>query len=330
MKIFPKNKTEVSFNEFDFSKRFKQYDFGHKKERLYIHWDITSKCNFNCSYCYAKRDYQPKNEWGKLDSWNRQKLVLKSLDLAELPIFLGILGGEPTLHPNFFNLIDECNKIIQKNKNSRLYITTNGSTNVYKDMVYKPNNYFLWSIHLEHEKNYGENFKKVFDNIKICIDKGFKNRVNFLMLPDEKYFPKIHFIFNELSKLNVEIHPHFLYFDPCEKTSLFNYSEKFYEEFKYMKELEGYFTFENDTQFVKLNDFQIFHNKLNSFTGWDCYNNNYEINWNGDVVNLCKRQKESLITNPWFFKNIKKIEPFKCPYKECNCDGLLKVLKVKN
>ena len=63
--------------------------------------------------------------------------------------------------------------------------------------------------------------------------------------------------------------------------------------------------------------------------GIDAEYNNYEISWRGDVVNICKKQKVNIKDNLFFFKNIKKIDYMICPYKECNCDGLLKIYKER-
>lgn len=308
----------------------KQYDFEHKKDRLYIHWDILSKCNFDCSYCYAKRYYTPNNEWGLIDSYINQELVLKALNLAELPIFLGLLGGEPTIHPRFLDLYEKTVKLIQKHPDSRLYITTNGSTSIFSKIPYYDNVFFLFSIHIEFKHLYGKNYEKVINNIKLMSSRGFKTRVNFLLLPEKKYWGEIWNIYNQLKQIpNISIHPHFLYNDPCELTSLFDYNPEFYEEFKIFAEEPGYFVYESDSEHIKLNDYQIFKNHLNQFKGFKCYNNNYEISWCGDVVNICKKQKVNIKDNLFFFKNIKKIDYMICPYKECNCDGLLKIYKER-
>ena len=325
MRITP-NKPLVDFKE-DL-KFIKEYDYEHLKERLYIHWDLLTKCNFNCSYCYAKRQY--KENWNKSVTFNKQKFIIECISKSKLPVFLGLLGGEPTLDPNFlviYELIQH--QITPKNKDNRLYITTNGSTNVFKNLKYYPNTYILWSCHFEFKEKYGNNFEKFLNNIKICIDKGFKNRVNFLLNPERKCWDDTLYIFNELKKLNVEIHPHFLYNDPCEKTSLFDYDKEFYEYFKSLDEVHGNFIFETKDGYVKLNDYTIFKNKLNRFKGWKCYNNNYEISYDGKVTNICKYFQKDLLKDPLFFKKITEIEPMICPYEECNCDGLLKVLKEK-
>ena len=57
------------------------------------------------------------------------------------------------------------------------------------------------------------------------------------MLPETKYWSDIHKVYEKLKSYKiVEVHPHFLYYDPCDKTSLFNYSSDFYNEFRYMNE----------------------------------------------------------------------------------------------
>ena len=38
----------------------KQSGLDHMTQRLYIHWDITNKCEYKCSYCYARKEYKDK------------------------------------------------------------------------------------------------------------------------------------------------------------------------------------------------------------------------------------------------------------------------------
>ena len=327
MRITP-NKPLIDFNEkLEF---IKEYDYDHLIDRLYIHWDLLTKCNFDCSYCHAKRQYQKLNQWNDIDIFERQLLIIKALSISTLPVFLGLQGGEPTIHPRFFeiyNLIQD--QILTKNENNRLYITTNGSTNVFKDLNFNKKVFILWSCHFEFKHKYGNNFEKFIDNIKICVDKGFKNRVNFLLNPDPKYWEDTLYIFNELKDLNIELHPHFLYNDICENSYLYEYPKEFYEYFKDFNKVNGNYVFETKDNYVKINDFLIFKHKLNNFKNWKCYHNNYEISYNGKISNLCKYKQVDIKENPLFFKKITKIEPFICPYNECNCDGLLKTYKEK-
>lgn len=305
----------------------KEFDFEHLRDRLYIHWDLLTKCNFHCSYCYSIKDYIENNAWNKIDNFQNQKLIIDAISLSKYPVFLGLLGGEPTLHPRFLEILDLIKeKILPKNKDNRLYITTNGSTNIFKKIKYIHNTFILWSIHLEYKGHYGKNFDKVFDNIKMMRDKGFKNRVNFMLIPDSKYYNDLHFIYNKLKELNVQIHPHFLYKNQLENTELYDYPESFFDEFSEFKDVKGNFIFETENGYYNLNDYYIFKNHLNCFKGWKCYNNNFEISYNGIVQNLCQKNEINILENPLYFRQI-KLDFMICPYKECVCDGLLKVYK---
>lgn len=301
---------------------YKEYDLKHVKDRLYVHWDITTKCQFKCSYCYAIRQYG--ENWDKNDKFTNQLLVINALAKAKLPVFLGLLGGEPTLNPYFFKLIDQIKEKVLTKDLSRLYITTNGLSNKITKIEYNSKIRLLWSFHLE----YSQCFERIFKHLETCIDKGFKNRVNLLLLPDPKYYPLIKETFNRLSKLNCEVHPHFLYNGENEETTLYDYNNDFFTELKVLDNTTKNFVFENETGKHYFNDYEIFRKKLNCFKGWSCYNNNYEISYDGKVNNICKKQISDLKKNPLFFYKINEIKPFICPYQQCDCDGLLKILKI--
>lgn len=75
-------------------------------ELITITWAITTRCNYNCHYCYAKYDYH--NESFDM----KDSLVSTTLHkLKELSNFnkirLIILGGEPTLYKGLSSLCEE-------------------------------------------------------------------------------------------------------------------------------------------------------------------------------------------------------------------------------
>lgn len=281
------NKPEVQYSpDLKFIKEYEEY---HVPNRLYVHWDITTNCNFDCSYCYAKREYG--NDWHKTDEFRNQELVIKALKMRKYPLFLGFLGGEPTLHPRFLELLDLAHHELITGELDRLYVTTNGSTNLISKIPEYDKMYMLWSVHLEHKDKYGKNFSKLFNNIKISINKKFINRVNILLIPDEKYYDDYSFIFSTLKKLNVQIHPHFLYDNENDKRKLYQYSGEFFDILKILDDTPKNYIFETDNKYVRLNDFDIFKYKLNSFKNWNCYNNNFEINYIGEVQSLCQRER---------------------------------------
>lgn len=61
---------------------------------------ITNKCGFGCEYCY--QNSLPKEPHGRK---NLVKRTLQSLD--HIPYQIAIGGGEPTLHPNFLEILQE-------------------------------------------------------------------------------------------------------------------------------------------------------------------------------------------------------------------------------
>tara|TARA_E500000318_G_scaffold52835_1_gene49227 strand:- start:2941 stop:3909 length:969 start_codon:yes stop_codon:yes gene_type:complete len=309
----------------------KQYDVKHKIQRLYVHWDVSTQCNFKCTYCYAMKDYG--DEWGKIDDWKKQKHVIKSLGRARLPVFLGLLGGEPTIHPHYPELIDKCLEVVKKHPDGRLYITTNGSSksSIFQNHRYDDRLYFLFSFHSEYEFKYKKGFEILLKNIDIAVNRGFKVKVNVMLHYNKKLWQKTHDFVDQLEKYGdrINIHPHFLYADG-DVHKLQDYGNDFYKEFERFKDYPDYFTFENENGNKKMyNDYNIFENEFTNFKDWDCWNNNYEISYTGVVHRVCFEERSDLLKDPFFFRNIGKICPVSCPHTSCNCDGLLKIYKEK-
>lgn len=299
----------------------KEYDDGHVLNRLYVYWDISTQCNFNCDYCYASAKYKPINEWGKIDSWTRQKLVLKALSFSKYPLFFGFHGGEPSLHPRLGELIHEALKIL-KDPLSQLYIVTNGyylNPDIFgfpKDKVR-----ILFSYH--PYKKYSERF---ISNVKKVFDYGYKTKVNVLLVPE--FADDLKKIFRECSF--VKTHPHFIYDANGNHIEILRkYNNNFYKEFDFLKKSRCYYTFEDEQgNKTKISDLELFKNDLNHFKGWRCWNNNYEILWNGKCRKLCGNEQIDLTRNPFFFRNL-AITPMICPFPNCLSDGVLKCLKEK-
>lgn len=329
MIILKSHKPEISYSpnlEFNC-----EYDENHYLDRLYIYWDITTKCNFKCSYCYARPQYKNISDNIHL---SEKFLVIDAISKTTHPVFLGLMGGEPTIDENFIKIVENCqHKILNKNKNSRLYITTNGFSKKIINVPFSNQIYFLISIHLEHKKQYTlrNDFDIILNNILYLQNKGFKVKVNILLLPDKKYWNDIDFLVQWCIKNNVLYHPHFIYTSINHKDVLYNYDDEFYNHFKELTKTKYKYIFETDNFHVKVSDYEIFKYKLNNFNGWKCYNNNFEIKIsnNGYILHRLCDEKTILLKNNFnYFKNF-KIKPMICKYDTCNSDGVLKCLKVR-
>jgi hypothetical protein len=259
------------------------------------------------------------------------KNVLLALSNATLPIFLGLQGGEPTLTPNYFSLLDKISKIIAKNSSSRCYITTNATKQPSWWEKHKEYEHFyvLWSFHPHyHNMKTIDNFLK---SVEIMYHKGFKTKVNLMLVDDPHYWDMINDVRERLlSNLDIEVHPHYLY-PGGDIYRLYPYSKRFWDYWS-MLEDETYTQYVYiDRQYQKhlLNEYTIFRNNLTNFRGWACWNNNYEILTNGEVIKFCCNEKQDINEDISFFERIEKIYPIICQHSGCFCDGLAKVFKTR-
>ena len=317
----------------------KQYDTGHMISRLYVHWDISTQCQFKCTYCYAMKEYgwtdkHNPGEWGKIDSWSRQMLVLNTLKRSHLPVFLGLQGGEPTIHPRYSEFIEKCHDMVCTHEDGRLYVTTNGlrGPEFFEKQKYHERLMYLWSFHVEEHERYGENFNKIVESIKVALEMGNRCRVNVMLHSDIKYWKILHEFVDIIEELpGVEIHPHWIYADGDPHKGVERYNDDFYNEFKRFKNYGKWLIFEDKhNNITRLNDYEIFQGDNFNFKNWSCWHNNYEITWDGKVSKECfPGPIADIVKSPYFFKKITEIKPVSCPHTACTCDGHLKIYKEK-
>jgi hypothetical protein len=293
-----------------------QHHVQQDPDHINVHWDTLTICQLNCTYCYARNTYG--KEWGKLSSKETIDGVIEALNRSSLPFNLGLLGGEPTLGPHYYYVLDEISKL---EKFKWVYVVTNAE----KDFTSHPHYdkvAFLFSYHPADCTNRD----RFVDNMKLMISRGYPCKINVILHHGKQYWPLIKEMFDICANIpGLKVHPHFLYGNKMDK--LFNYRKDFWEYFSFLKEFERDLQYDDDV----FNDYEVYSQKLTDFYGWDCYNNNYEVDVRGNVVQFCMNELGgiSLLKDPNFFKRLEKTIPITCPHKQCNCDGLLKQLKVK-
>lgn len=81
-------------------------------------WNITRTCNLRCVHCYS--DSNAMQYPGEL-TWEQMQTVVEDLAAYQIPSLL-LSGGEPMIHPRFFDLVD-----LASSRGLKLTISTNGT-----------------------------------------------------------------------------------------------------------------------------------------------------------------------------------------------------------
>lgn len=89
-----------------------------KTRRPIVVWNITRTCNLRCVHCYSDSDRL--SYAGELD-WEKCQSVIDDLAAFQIPGLL-LSGGEPMVHPRFFELATYA-----RAKGVRLTLSTNGT-----------------------------------------------------------------------------------------------------------------------------------------------------------------------------------------------------------
>ncbi|MCK4269460.1 MAG: radical SAM protein, partial [Methanogenium sp.] len=80
---------------------------------------ITSKCNRKCSFCFARQRLTSNKENSNISRENIRKVM--AFNKASGINQLRLLGGEPSVHPEFIDIVDEA-----LSKKFHVHVFTNG------------------------------------------------------------------------------------------------------------------------------------------------------------------------------------------------------------
>ncbi|QNU66223.1 radical SAM protein [Ruminiclostridium herbifermentans] len=135
--------------------------------------DITYLCTLNCYNCDRMLSIAPgsKNENMRIEQI--EKLVEQSVDYNYIWKRIRIMGGEPTIHPQFRNIL----KILinyknNYNKNLRLEVATNGYGKLTNNEIVWIKNNFP-QIHIENT-NKKDNYQKDFTLVNMAPCDNYK------------------------------------------------------------------------------------------------------------------------------------------------------------
>lgn len=88
----------------------------------HLETDIVRRCNLNCKGCYHFAPLFKNDSWQiDFDKWRE---ALKNISERFVINTFGILGGEPLLHPRWFDFIQTARELLPE---SRIQLWTNGT-----------------------------------------------------------------------------------------------------------------------------------------------------------------------------------------------------------
>lgn len=297
---------------------------------IFVDWDLSSKCNYKCSYC-SPQSHDGKVDFPSIDIVKRvvDKIQHEYADIKDYAVY-NLLGGEPTI----WNKFEECSRYIkQVNPKNKLQILTNGNRTLnwwqrnidYIDSV-------ILTVHVAQTdiKELVDKFNTLSTNsyieFQIALDIAvFDKCIDYFYYAKDHLNPNIHLSAKTLLKI-------------LSSPGIMEYTDAQQEIIKNIT----YASASATRDFVKLNNNQIVDNNVNMFDmilqkqnnwkDWACWIgiDTITITLRGDVKigSMCNPQLILGNINDLSF-NIPKI-PVRCKYSECGCLTDIYTKKVKN
>lgn len=156
-----------------------RYSSLRKKHNILIDWDLTRRCNFDCSYCptwqHNNHELLPTIEelihvYDMIDDYLNNSKIYNKRNIA-------FIGGEPTLIKKLELLIDRIG-----DNNTNIKIVTNGSLNSKKLLNLNKKAKIDYSVHLEY---FDEKYKLSLIDFLIKRDNSLKKTTFKLLLPNQ-------------------------------------------------------------------------------------------------------------------------------------------------
>jgi len=160
----------------------KQHLLGRKRYPLVLMLEPLFRCNLACAGC-GKIDYPAEILNQRLSVAD----ALQAVDECGAPV-VSIAGGEPLLHREIDKIVEG---IIARRK--FVYLCTNALLMEKKLDLFKPNPYFVWSVHLDgdqemHDRSVCQDgvYDRAVAAIKLAKSKGFRVNINCTLFNDAK------------------------------------------------------------------------------------------------------------------------------------------------
>jgi MoaA/NifB/PqqE/SkfB family radical SAM enzyme len=292
-----------------------------------IVWTPTTVCNYKCSYCPTE-SHDGKYRWP--DDYSR---VINFINAwrGDDPLTLDILGGEPTLWPDFTKF---CQDLVDSSPHfTKIIFSSNGSRTL---RYWKEFNAPISSLGLSYHPEY-ENSEHFLNVVKILHE---KYQVQVYLMLVHPYLEQIKKMFNALKEYKVSaiimsVVSKVNYDHSGVITSTPEYQDfaenNFFEQSLPFKGIP-YRTYITDgVEVSPVRTQQLINSKQDAFKGWDCYvgYDTLNIHPNGDVYGSTCAASPCL-GNIYTLEKIEQPSaPIKCPFDYCGCGTDIEIKKSK-
>lgn len=259
---------------------FKEYGYD-----IWIHWNVTSVCNFDCEYCFGHIDTKTKVDPIKIPE------LISALNSTGKIFRISFTGGEPFLVPN---ITEACKAITKKHFVS---LNTNLVAPEINEFARAINPKRVVRVHASFhfdELKKSEQVHKFIGNYQMLEDRGFP------MYAEAVAHPKTAQVADEVKQYLLE-HNIILHFGPF----LGAFENKQYPEGYSNKELK---------QFGLSDDCRLLHRQMGAFcnAGYNAL-----VASHTGKLTACFQFKETLGN---LYEKINLNDSIKvCPYKQCGC-----------
>jgi MoaA/NifB/PqqE/SkfB family radical SAM enzyme len=144
------------------------------RDKVKVEWNLGKRCNYDCSYC-------PSSIHDNTSTHTDISILKAAVDKLPNNVRISFTGGEPTVHPNFEELVDYC---INVKGIKWINVTTNGTRKSY--YYFKlPVHHYVFSLHFEYD------WERVLDTIVMyaCsdVEQGMRKpcMINVMAHPDK-------------------------------------------------------------------------------------------------------------------------------------------------
>jgi MoaA/NifB/PqqE/SkfB family radical SAM enzyme len=241
-----------------------------KRNLISIEWGIIDKCQHKCSYC-SSADYNKNSNI----NYNMYKIGVHKLKNINSKFRIDLVGGEPMLHKNIKNIVDEITKI---DNCIILDMCSNMKKNIneYLNLDYSKLT-LTASYHIEYHDGFLEK----------CLSLTKQNipiEVNINLYPESDRWSKVLDVINYCKHNNIKYGYNLLhstpYYDP-------NYSNEFFEFYKELfKEDSKYIIHEYKNRNEIYSETDIIKHNI-SYKNMKCSPKQFTMNLDNKLFNDC-------------------------------------------